>query len=103
MEEKIKKFTVRLNENDYYKLRYKAREMKLSRAEFIRELIRKSLLDDIKEYNEMLNELRKLTRNISNNINQLSRKVNSNILFDEVKEAEKLNEELKEICQLLKL
>ena len=96
------KFTVILNADDHYKLVYKSREMNLSQANLIRELIRKSLIDDIKELNLFVDDLRKLTRSLSNNLNQISKKVNSKILLDEIDEAEKLNEKITKIWQLLK-
>ena len=76
--------------------------MNLSQANLIRELIRKSLIDDIKELNLFVDDLRKLTRSLSNNLNQISKKVNSKILLDEIDEAGKLNEEITKIWQLLK-
>ncbi len=102
MKNKSFKFTVILNADDHYKLVYKSREMNLSQANLIRELIRKSLIDDIKELNLFVDDLRKLTRSLSNNLNQISKKVNSKILLDEIDEAEKLNEEITKIWQLLK-
>lgn len=91
MEKKLKKFTVRLAEEDHLKLIYQAEKLNLSQAQLVRELIKKGMFDDIKEYNELLDELRKVTRNLSNNINQLAKKVNSKILINELKEAEKLH------------
>lgn len=102
MKNKSFKFTVILNADDHYKLVYKSREMNLSQANLIRELIRKSLIDDIKELNLFVDDLRKLTRSLSNNLNQISKKVNSKILLDEIDEAEKLNEKITKIWQLLK-
>lgn len=103
MEKKLKKFTVRLTEEDHLKLIYQAKKSNLSQAELLRELIKKGMFDDIKEYNELLNDLRKATRNLSNNINQISKKVNSKILLNELEEAEKLHKEIAEIWQLLRL
>ena len=68
----------------------------------MRELIRKNLLYDIKEYNELLDDLRKATRNLSNNINQIAKKINSTAMINELDEAEKLHEEIVKIWQLLK-
>ena len=68
----------------------------------MRELIRKNLLYDIKEYNELLDDLRKATRNLSNNINQIAKKINSTAMINELNEAEKLHEEIVKIWQLLK-
>ena len=60
------------------------------------------MYEDIKEYNEVLDDLRKATRNLSNNINQIAKKVNSNVLIDELEEAKKLHEEITKVWQLLK-
>lgn len=103
MNKKLKQFTVRLSEDDHIKLVYQADKLNISQAEFLREMIRKGLLDDIKEYNILLDDLRKSTRNLSNNINQIAKKINSNILINELQEAEKLHGEITKIWQLLKL
>lgn len=103
MNKKLKQFTVLLNEEDHIKLVYQADKLNISQAEFLREMIRKGLLDDIKEYNILLDDLRKATRNLSNNINQIAKKINSNILINELQEVEKLHGEITKIWQLLKL
>ena len=102
MKEDLKKFTVRLTNDDHIKLIYQARKLNVSQSEFLRELIRKNLLDDIKEYNELLDDLRKATRNLSNNINQIAKKINSAAMINELEEAKKLHEEITKIWQLLK-
>ncbi len=102
MEKKLKKFTVRLVEEDHLKLIYQAKKLNLSQAQLLRELIQKGIFDDIKEYNELLNDLRKVTRNLSNNINQIAKKINSKILLNELEEADKLHKEITKIWQLLK-
>ena len=102
MKEDLKKFTVRLTNDDHIKLIYQARKLNVSQSEFLRELIRKNLLDDIKEYNELLDDLRKVTRNLSNNINQIAKKINSAAMINELEEAKKLHEEITKIWQLLK-
>ncbi len=102
MKEDLKKFTVRLTDDDHIKLIYQARKLNVSQSEFLRELIRKNLLDDIKEYNELLDDLRKVTRNLSNNINQIAKKINSAAMINELEEAKKLHEEITKIWQLLK-
>ena len=103
MKKDLKQFTVRLTEDDHIKLIYQARKLNISQSEFLRELIRKNLLYDIKEYNELLDDLRKATRNLSNNINQIAKKVNSTAMLNELEEAKKLQEEIVKIWQLLKL
>ena len=102
MKKDLKQFTVRLTEDDHIKLIYQARKLNISQSEFLRELIRKNLLYDIKEYNELLDDLRKATRNLSNNINQIAKKVNSNVLIDELEEAKKLQKEITKVWQSLK-
>ena len=102
MKKDLKQFTVRLTEDDHIKLIYQARKLNISQSEFLRELIRKNLFYDIKEYNELLDDLRKATRNLSNNINQIAKKVNSTAMLNELEEAKKLHEEIVKIWQLLK-
>ena len=102
MKKDLRQFTVRLTKDDHIKLIYQAKKLNISQAEFLRELIRKNLLYDIKEYNELLDDLRKATRNLSNNINQIAKKINSTAMINELNEAEKLHEEIVKIWQLLK-
>ena len=102
MKKDLKQFTVRLTEDDHIKLIYQARKLNISQSEFLRELIRKNLFYDIKEYNELLDDLRKATRNLSNNINQIAKKVNSTAMLNELEEAKKLHKEIVKIWQLLK-
>ena len=102
MKKDLRQFTVRLTEDDHIKLVYQAKKLNISQAEFLRELIRKNLLYDIKEYNELLDDLRKATRNLSNNINQIAKKINSTAMINELEEAKKLHEEIRKIWQLLK-
>ena len=102
MKKDLRQFTVRLTEDDHIKLIYQAKKLNISQAEFLRELIRKNLLYDIKEYNELLDDLREATRNLSNNINQIAKKINSTAMINELNEAEKLHEEIVKIWQLLK-
>lgn len=102
MGKKLKQFTVRLSEDEHLKLIYQSKELNISQAEFLRELIRKNFFGDIKEWNENLNDIRKLTRNLSNNINQIAKKINSKVLIDELEEAKTLQKEITKIWQLLK-
>ena len=97
MKKDLRQFTVRLTKDDHIKLVYQAKKLNISQAEFLRELIRKNLLYDIKEYNELLDDLRKATRNLSNNINQIAKKINSTAMINELDEAEKLHEEIVKI------
>lgn len=102
MKKTLKKFTVRLSEDDHIKLIYQADKLNISQAELLRELIRKNLIDDIGELNELLDDLRKVARNLSNNINQIAKKVNSNVLINELEEAKKLQKEITKVWQSLK-
>ena len=102
MEKKLKQFTIRLTKEDHLKLILQAKKLNISQAELLRELLRKNMYEDIKEYNEVLDDLRKATRNLSNNINQIAKKVNSSILINELEEAKKLHEEITKVWQLLK-
>lgn len=102
MKKTLKKFTVRLSEDDHIKLIYQADKLNISQAELLRELIRKNLIDDIGELNELLDDLRKVARNLSNNINQIAKKINSNVLIDELEEAKKLQKEITKVWQSLK-
>ena len=102
MKKKLKQFTIRLTKEDHLKLIFQAKKLNISQAELLRELLRKNMYEDIKEYNEVLDDLRKATRNLSNNINQIAKKVNSNVLIDELEEAKKLHEEITKVWQLLK-
>lgn len=79
---KLKKITVRLEEIDYLKLLFQSSELNKSQNELIRELIRKNFIDDIKEHNLFLKDIFFLYKNISNNLNQIAKKVNINAITD---------------------
>lgn len=96
------KFTLRLNEEDRLKLKMQSNELKISQAELLRELIRKNMYEDVRSLNESFNDIRKLLRNLSNNINQVAKKINSQILIDELEEAKKIHKEIEEIWRLLR-
>lgn len=102
MKEKKRKLTIRLNEDDYNKLIIQAERLGVSQVQLVRELIRKNMISDIKASNEYLNDIRKSIRSLSNNMNQVAKKINSKIFFDEVIEIQKIQEEVKRIWQLLK-
>ena len=102
MKKKLKQFTIRLTKEDHLKLIFQAKKLNISQAELLREKKKKNMYEDIKEYNEVLDDLRKATRNLSNNINQIAKKVNNNILINELEEAKKLHEEITKVWQLLK-
>lgn len=102
MKKKLSQFTIRLNEKDHRNLIEQAKYLKISQAELLRELLRKNIISDIKDYNIFLDELRKDVRTLTNNINQIAKKINSDILINELEEANKLREEITKIWQLLR-
>ncbi len=93
---KLKKITVRLEELDYLKLLCQSSELNKSQNELIRELIRKNFIDDIKEHNLFLKDIFFLYKNISNNLNQIAKKVNLNAITDK-----DIKKEIDDIWQLL--
>lgn len=93
---KLKKITVRLEELDYLKLLCQSSELNKSQNELIRELIRKNFIDDIKEHNLFLKDIFFLYKNISNNLNQIAKKVNMNTITDK-----DIKKEIDDIWQLL--
>ena len=102
MYEVYKKVTVRLDRNDYGRLFCQSEKIKKTMNEYLRELIRKDIFEDIKDFNLFLDDIRKQVRILSNNINQLAKFKNTGLLFDEIEAAKKLNEEVVKLCQLLK-
>jgi hypothetical protein len=102
MKEKKRKLTIRLNEDDYNKLIIQAKRLGVSQVQLVRELIRKNMISDIKECNLWLDDIRKSIRSLSNNMNQIAKKINSKIFLDEVVEIQKIQEKVKRIWQLLK-
>ena len=92
----LKKITVRLEKTDYLKLLSQCSELNLSQSELIRELIRKNFIGDIKEHNDFLKSTFFLFKNISNNLNQIAKKVNLNSISEN-----DLKEEIDDIWQLL--
>lgn len=102
MKEKKRKLTIRLNEDDYNKLIIQAEKLEISQVQLVRELIRKNTVSDIKICNEYLNDIRKSLRSLSNNMNQIAKKINSKVFFDEIVEVQKIQEEVKRIWRLLK-
>ena len=93
---KFKKITLRLEEMDYLKLLCRTNEHNKSQNELIRELIRKNFVTDIKEHNLFLKDIFFLYKNISNNLNQIAKKVNINAISDK-----DIKKEIDEIWQLL--
>lgn len=95
--EKKYKLTVRLNEEDYRKLKYQSDNLEKNKTETIREFIRKGIHIDIKEFNLNLKELLLIKRSIANSLNQISKKLNNSSL----EEFEKIEKDLEKLWQSL--
>ena len=102
MKEKYKRLNIRLTQADYDKLIFQVKKLNTTQAEFMRELIRKSTYEDIKAFNVFLEDIWRLTRIISNNINQIAKKANTGLEKDYIFEIVKVNEELGKLWQSLK-
>ncbi|MBC2857240.1 hypothetical protein H3N56_12485 [Cetobacterium sp. 2A] len=81
----MKNLSVRLNEEDYNILEIKSNALGVTKNEFIRRIIRLSVIDNIEDFNTNLKELLLLKRSLSNNINQLAKKGHNVEKFEEVK------------------
>ncbi|MGL4687788.1 MAG: hypothetical protein ACRCVS_03790 [Fusobacteriaceae bacterium] len=93
------KLSVRLNQEDYDKLNVQVEHLKISKNDFFRELIRKDMVNDIKQFNDNLKELFIIRKSLTTSLNQIARKVNS----EQLKTGKILEEELEQLWQLLKL
>lgn len=102
MKEKYKRLNIRLTQSDYDKLIFQVKKLNITQADFMRELIRKSMYKDIKDFNVFLEDIWRLTRIISNNINQIAKKANTGLEKDYIFEIVKVNEELGKLWQSLK-
>ena len=92
----MKNLSLRLDEKDYQILDNKSKGLGLSKNEFLRRIIRLSVIENIEEFNSNLKELFLLKRALSNNINQLAKQGHSIDNFDEIKK------ELDDLWQSLK-
>lgn len=63
MKEKYKRLNIRLTQADYDKLIFQVKKLNTTQADFMRELIRKSMYEDIKAFNVFLEDIWRLTRN----------------------------------------
>lgn len=81
----MKKFTLRLNSTDFEILEKKSMELKKNKNEVLRELLKKSEIEDINNFNKNLKELLILKRSLSNNLNQLAKQGHNIENFEEVK------------------
>lgn len=75
-----KRITFRLNESEYEEFERKVKKSKLNKEAFIRKAIKKSNFVEPPsiEYYKLINELNP----IGNNLNQIAKKLNSNIEVD---------------------
>lgn len=75
---KNKVITVKCNAQEKLTIKGKARELKITASEFLRELGIKGKIDRLdREYPKEALDLIKLVNNIANNINQITKKLNS--------------------------
>lgn len=93
-----KNLSLRLEEEDYNLLENQAKLYGVTKNEFIRILIRKNMIGDIKELNENLKDIFRVKIGIGNNLNQIAKKCNSKTILN-FREIEK---ELEELWQSLK-
>lgn len=96
---KIYKLTVRLNEKEYEMLELQTKFLEMTKNEFFREMIRKGMYLDIKKANEYLLEVLKIKRGISNNLNQIAKKLNTT--DGTIANFKKIEKELEELWQSL--
>lgn len=90
-----KQLNIRLTEEEYQKLMYNINKSKLSQSEYIRKsILRKDIIviDGIKE---LLIEIKR----IGNNLNQLTKAVNSGMIADISNDLKYIKSELKEVWQ----
>ena len=102
MEAKPKRVSIRLSQSDYDKLIFQTQKLNINQSELVREFIRKNMYEDIRTFNIFLEDIWRLTRIISNNVNQIAKKANTGLESNYLFEISKVNEELKKLWQLLK-
>ena len=102
MKEKYKRLNIRLTQSDYDKLIFQVKKLNTTQENFMRELIRKSMYEDIRTFNTFLEDIWRLTRIISNNVNQIAKKANTRLEKGYIFEIVKINEELRKLWQSLK-
>lgn len=93
-----KNLSLRLEEEDYNLLETQAKLYGVTKNEFVRILIRKNMIGDIKELNENLKDIFRVKIGIGNNLNQIAKKCNSKTILN----FGKIEEELEELWQSLK-
>ncbi len=65
-------------------------------------VVKRSGYEDIKAFNIFLEDIWRLTRIISNNVNQIAKKANTRLEKERIFEIVKVNEELGKLWQSLK-
>lgn len=93
-----KNLSLRLEEEDYNLLQQQAKLYGVTKNEFVRVLIRKNIVGDLKELNENLKDIFKLKVSIGNNLNQIAKKCNSKTISD----FREIQKELDDLWQSLK-
>lgn len=93
-----KNLSLRLDEKDYNLLENQAKLYGVTKNEFVRILIRKNMLGDIKELNENLKDIFRVKVSIGNNLNQIAKKCNSKSISD----FREIQKELDDLWQSLK-
>ena len=93
-----KNLSLRLDEDDYNLLVKQAKILGVTKNEFVRILIRKNMIGDIKELNKNLKDIYKLKIMIGNSLNQITKKYDNKNIQNFVL----IQKELDELWQSLK-
>lgn len=93
-----KNLSLRLDEDDYNLLVKQAKILGITKNEFVRILIRKNMIGDIKELNKNLKDIYKLKIMIGNSLNQITKKYDNKNIQNFIL----IQKELDELWQSLK-
>lgn len=93
-----KNLSLRLDEDDYNLLVKQAKILGVTKNEFVRILIRKNMIGDIKELNKNLKDIYKLKIMIGNSLNQITKKCDNK----NIQNFTLIQKELDELWQSLK-
>ncbi len=93
-----KNLSLRLDEDDYNLLVKQAKILGVTKNEFVRILIRKNMIGDIKELNKNLKDIYKLKIMIGNSLNQITKKYDNKNIQNFIL----IQKELDELWQSLK-
>lgn len=93
-----KNLSLRLDEDDYNLLVKQAKILGVTKNEFVRILIRKNMIRDIKELNKNLKDIYKLKIMIGNSLNQITKKYDNKNIQNFIL----IQKELDELWQSLK-